>query len=109
MPRKECPLSPNTAITVEKCSIPNLPQGACLAQEVGGVGGETRCTARVRAACGERSRTGFAPNKSTLPAQRSFISGGGSGAEPLGLHPLPPTPNPHTNRSAHRFERKRRS
>jgi hypothetical protein len=29
-----------------KSSIPNLPQGACLAQEVGDVGGETSGTAR---------------------------------------------------------------
>jgi hypothetical protein len=71
MRRKECRRSPNTAISAEKCSIPNLQQGACLAQEVGGVGGETSGTARVRA--------GFAPNKSFSPAQRSCISERGCG------------------------------
>jgi hypothetical protein len=74
MRRKECRRSPNTAISAEKCSIPNLQQGACLAEEVGGVGGETCGTARVRTACSERSRTGFAPNQSSSPAQRSFSS-----------------------------------
>ena len=73
-PRKASATPPNTANFPGKSSIPNHPQGACLAQEVGDVGGETCGTARVRA--------GFAPNTSSSPAQRSFSSewGFGSGA-----------------------------
>ena len=55
MRRERLRPSPNTAVVAGKSSIPNFQQGACLAEEVGGVGGETSGTARVRA--------GFAPNK----------------------------------------------
>src|ERR1019366_7686754 len=90
---------PNTAISSKMASIPNLPQGACLAQEVGGVGGETSGTARVGA--------GFAPDKSSSPAQRSCSSERGfGGSQPLSLHPLFPKPNPHTNLPAHSFRKK---
>jgi hypothetical protein len=68
MRRKECPRSSNTAITFRKSSIPNLQQGACLAREVGEVGGETRGTARVGA--------GFAPNN-TFRREAPFSSGQG--------------------------------
>src|ERR1022692_3793142 len=102
MPRKERPLSPDTAIDIEKSSIPNLPRGACLAQEEGGIGGGTSGSARERAACGERSRTGSSPNKPPPPAQRSFSSERGfGGSQSLSLHPLFPKPNQHRNQSGH--------
>jgi hypothetical protein len=82
--RRERAVSPNTAVDVEKSSIPNLPQGACPAQEVGGVGGETSGSARERAACGERSRTGFAPNKNSPAAKRPSPPGRGYGGS---MHP----------------------
>src|ERR1019366_9336344 len=82
MRRERLRPSPNTAVIAGKSSIPNLPQGACPAQEVGEVGGETCGTARVRA--------GFAPNKSSSPAQRSFFSERGfGGGAPESASPLP--------------------
>src|ERR1019366_10742518 len=76
MRRKQCPRSSNTAITFEKSSIPRLQQGACLAREVGEVGGETSGTARVGA--------GFAPNKYTPAAKRRYFPGRGYGGS---MHP----------------------
>src|ERR1019366_4316631 len=70
--RQECPLPPNSAITAERHPIPHLPQGACLAEEVGEVGGET---------CGSaRERAGFAPDKSLCPRSGPHPPSGGSGA-----------------------------
>src|ERR1019366_1662029 len=63
--------SPGPANFAGKSSILNLQQGACPAEEVGEVGGETSGAARVRA--------GFAPNRSLPPAQRSLSSGRGFG------------------------------
>ena len=40
MQRKEHPVSPSTAISSKVASIPNLPQGACPAQEEGELGEE---------------------------------------------------------------------
>jgi hypothetical protein len=71
MQQKDHSLSPNTATGFEKASVPNLQKGACLAEEVGEVGGETSGTARVGA--------GFAPGKTDLSAQRSCISERGCG------------------------------
>jgi len=65
------PEAASIAIPIKDQPIPNLPQGACPAQEVGEVGGETSGTARVRA--------GFAPNKSSSPAQRSLYTERGYG------------------------------
>src|ERR1022692_4569914 len=111
MPRKERPLSPDTAIDVENSSIPNLPQGACLAQEDGGIGGGTSGSARERAACGERSRTGSPPNKSSPPAQRSLFSERGYGASqpPCLRFLLFPKSNQRRNQQAHSFQQKRRT
>src|ERR1019366_7596740 len=82
MQQEDHSLSPNTAIGSKMASFPNLQQGACLAQEVGDVGGETCGTARVRA--------GFAPNTSSSPAQRSFSSEWGfGGGAPESASPLP--------------------
>src|ERR1039458_4506434 len=86
------------------------PEISRLAQEERGVGGGTRGSARERAACGERSRTGSSPNKPSPPAQRSFSSERGfGGSQPLSLHPLFPKPNQHGNQSGHCFQQKRRS
>src|ERR1039458_8431591 len=85
------------------------PEISRLAQEERGVGGGTRGSARERAACGERSRTGSSPNKSPSPAQRSFSSERGfGGSQPLSLHPLFPNPNQYTNLPAHSFRQEPR-
>jgi hypothetical protein len=77
------PVCDRTRILYQKRPNPKPPQGACPAQEVGGVGGETSGTARVRAACSERSRTGLAPDKAHPPAQRSiFLKRGCGGSRP---------------------------
>jgi hypothetical protein len=69
---EEYVLSLNAGITVEKSSLPNLQQGACLAEEVGDVGGETSGSARERA--------GFAPDKSLPPQSALLLRAGGMGA-----------------------------
>src|ERR1039458_5933012 len=66
MQRGERLVSPNIAIDIEKSSIPNLPQGACLAQEEGGNGGGTSGSARERG--------GSSPNKSSSAVQRTSSS-----------------------------------
>jgi len=98
MQQKERCFPPDGAISYEKSSTASLQQGACLAEEVGGVGGETRGTARVRA--------GFAPNQSSSPAQRSCISERGcGGCQPLRLRLLFPEPNRQTNHSADQYRK----
>ena len=64
-------------------SIANLPQGACLAQEVGDVGGET---------CGSaRERAGFAPRQITLARAAVLILPAGVRGQPApeSASPLP--------------------